>query len=165
MVLRRREGITKNEDARRSGSSKEKEGVRMKLAPRRPRPGDPRRGLKKKVRGCESYYFQRRGGSFIKKGGATNTKRRRENLMAPRQLTSTALRLAGGGRKGISVADIVATGRERDAARRGGRARRRRRPSVSSLTLFSPRRRLGKYAVNSVAIRTGFDHHQTCFAF
>lgn len=117
MVLRRRKGITKNEDARRSGSSKEKEGVRMKLAPRRPRPGDPRRGLKKKVRGCESYYFQRRGGSFIKKGGATNTKRRRENLMAPRQLTSTALRLAGGGRKGISVADIVATGREREALR------------------------------------------------
>lgn len=55
--------------------------------------------------------------------------------------------------------------REGGAARRGGRARRRRRPSVSSLTLFSPRRRLGKYAVNSVAIRTGFDHHQTCFAF
>lgn len=68
--------------------------------------------------------------------------------------------------KGISVADIVARGeREGGVARRGGRAHRRRRPSVSSLTLFSPRRRLGKYAVNSVAIRTGFNHHQTCFVF
>lgn len=139
--------------------------VRMKLAPRRPRPGDPRRGLKKKVRGYESLLFPAaRRIVYKKRRSNKHEKKTRESYGAA--TTHVDSFKIGWWWKGISVADIVARGeREGGVARRGGRAHRRRRPSVSSLTLFSPRRRLGKYAVNSVAIRTGFNHHQTCFAF